>query len=1144
MDMEKITSSGSLHEYRVTRSELSTRSQRFGLGNTNQKRNFNISCLESLKKIKSALLSGPEDLGEKKLRSCRRRRSCRSDCRSPSSDNSKSSIVVLYRSRRKPSWSGSSGSCAQTLGTPKSYVWTSPTSSVAKVDRSVLFEYPSPESTGGHHSRTENFEPNLEVLAQNFTERHPKGMGDNNLAPLSTSELQRVFPFQATPSGNLKIVPNQVVFESKKVSVLVAEPRHAKVNVKAEQVGRLNHAISGATSSGGIQANNSPGVTNSKQQPPRQPMTIDLPPGVTTSTVDRLQAQRKLPAVQHQPELAAGELGARPRTQPFNRARTPSQQLGQQSGQQQLQQMAEDRHGNGGAHREPIINDVPLSSLGFTTEQPIDWNNVTLPEKTDLYRELSRRITQYKNADCIIRIGNDEFHCHLLVLQSYSSFFDDRNIKDMDLTGSTVTSRAFSIIYDWMISTTSESCHLLRRDNILEIFLAAQYLGIKELEEQCWAFIDNDELFCEDTAFLLYLEARKIGNTAVMELMVPRIMKFFLMLVSTKDFLELAVEELCLLLRSNYICVNSEMEILMSAVRWLMYDWESRKQYMIEVMKCVRFGLIAPWQLVDVKRNPENPEFMELMSYPEIQKMVDDGLAFVIIKYWYGNQTEDYYHWIDLLGLSEPTNRNWAGEDKHYVTYREFLLYLEEYQRTKVLDFKNKKLHKPSPPPSPPKEELTPQATPPQRPRIYNQNTKIADVSPGGPNSRMPMQPANMAGAGNSRHMPPCMMMPPEILSQYLSDMNKKINQDHKVQINPSHAGRLSGGAEQPSKIRKANLEQKGDKKGKSRGRLSEESDHRSRSTRMQLSLPSTSEHSSRKLQSIKCLYKRNGSLKSVEEAATTIQAMYRGYKTRKRLEEVWVLFLFNFSSTETVKLITLELSTSSEQQSKNEGHYKNVANPSKTEQISETKILQNIEKYQVDDARSDGDDSTDLSIKTIMPPAFVDTNDDLTVTSSREISPSDNISLTSENNHIVEHAQTPTHDVKEIENLVRSTSESQSTEASNKPRPSKIPHCELLAMVGLNKTAKKKFSSAQKSPGIQEVILVFGGIDPHTKYGRKGSSGKDMYCYRPDENRWTFVGEMPEPRHHHSVVAYLTGRVYLAGKCDELSSRALWNYI
>lgn len=66
----------------------------------------------------------------------------------------------------------------------------------------------------------------------------------------------------------------------------------------------------------------------------------------------------------------------------------------------------------------------------------------------------------------------------------------------------------------------------------------------------------------------------------------------------------------------------------MSAVRWLMHDWNERKQYMLEVLKCVRFGLIAPWQLVDVKRNPENPEFMELMSYPEVQKMVDDGLAY------------------------------------------------------------------------------------------------------------------------------------------------------------------------------------------------------------------------------------------------------------------------------------------------------------------------------------------------------------------------------------------------------------------------------------------------------------------------------------------------------------------------------------
>lgn len=79
---------------------------------------------------------------------------------------------------------------------------------------------------------------------------------------------------------------------------------------------------------------------------------------------------------------------------------------------------------------------------------------------------------------------------------------------------------------------------------------------IPELEEQCWAFIDNEDLFSEDRAFMLYLDARALGNTSVMELMVPRIQRFFLTMVASKDFLELAVEEVSIFLRSNYICIH------------------------------------------------------------------------------------------------------------------------------------------------------------------------------------------------------------------------------------------------------------------------------------------------------------------------------------------------------------------------------------------------------------------------------------------------------------------------------------------------------------------------------------------------------------------------------------------------------------
>ncbi|XP_072764148.1 uncharacterized protein [Anoplolepis gracilipes] len=669
------------------------------------------------------------------------------------------------------------------------------------------------------------------------------------------NEASRVFPFQATPSGNLKIDPNQVVFESKKFSVLVADPRHTKVNVKAE----LNRS---ADDAGTFVS----GFSNRTRY-------IDLPPGVTPSTIDQLQAQKKLPYI---------EARYRSRTQPsakFNSLKMESVQPT--------------------SHELPSMNEVPLASLGFTNEQPINWDNIILPEKTDLYQELARRITNYKNADCIVRIDHDEFHCHLLVLQSYSIFFDDKNYKDINLSGS-VTSKAFSIIYDWMISPISESYQLLRRDNILEIFMAAQYLGIKELEEQCWAFIDNDELFSEDTAFLLYLEAKKIGNTAVMELMVPRIMKFFLMLVSTKDFLELSVDELCLLLKSNYICVNSEIEVLMSAVRWLMHDWNERKQHMLEVLKCVRFGLIAPWQLVDVKRNPENPEFMELMAYPEVQKMVDDGLAFVIIKYWYGNQTEDYYHWIDLLGLSEPINRNWAGQDKNYVTYREFLLYLEEYQKTNISELKTRKVQTiiPTPPNSPPKDCLS---SSPERTRVdCNQNHCCVESHPleqySATQIRTPKKYAPKVATSSG------IMIPPEILTECFNNMGRNNNiRTNKTQCDGNRNSipfvqnsRYHGAGESPEKsLNFLKNEKYMYKHHQHEISMAKYEDRQEKNvsnlySRKQWENATLFAKKPQKFtKKLKYGEYRTDSAKSEEEAATVIQATYRGYKVRRKFDEI-----------------------------------------------------------------------------------------------------------------------------------------------------------------------------------------------------------------------------------------------------------------
>lgn len=60
------------------------------------------------------------------------------------------------------------------------------------------------------------------------------------------------------------------------------------------------------------------------------------------------------------------------------------------------------------------------------------------------------------------------------------------------------------------------------------------------------------------------------------------------------------------------------------------------------------------FKLITLKKSYENNSMRPNVKF----------FSYVIIKYWYGNNSNNYYHWIDVLGLSEPAERNWLGEEK------------------------------------------------------------------------------------------------------------------------------------------------------------------------------------------------------------------------------------------------------------------------------------------------------------------------------------------------------------------------------------------------------------------------------------------------------------------------------------------------
>lgn len=58
----------------------------------------------------------------------------------------------------------------------------------------------------------------------------------------------------------------------------------------------------------------------------------------------------------------------------------------------------------------------------------------------------------------------------------------------------------------------------------------------------------------------------------------------------------------------------------------------------------------------------------------------------MIIKYWYGQENDDFQHWNSILGLKEPEIRNWTGVEKTYFTYREFLIFLDQNRRNHAME--------------------------------------------------------------------------------------------------------------------------------------------------------------------------------------------------------------------------------------------------------------------------------------------------------------------------------------------------------------------------------------------------------------------------------------------------------------------------
>ncbi|KRF97843.1 uncharacterized protein Dwil_GK27293 [Drosophila willistoni] len=173
-------------------------------------------------------------------------------------------------------------------------------------------------------------------------------------------------------------------------------------------------------------------------------------------------------------------------------------------------------------------------------------------------------------------------------------------------------------------------------------------------------------------------------------MMLARICKFFLTLVASREFLELDGDIVCQLLAMHNVGVNNEIEIFMSALRWLAHSWPERQPHMVKLMHCVRFGLLPPLFLRFLQNEQQTKVLQCISQNAEVQEMINKAFVYASTEL-FGCDLKKRLS-FRLPDCDLPEQRKWIYDKecsyhhesnfmhRQFFTYAEFLKYLKSLQ--------------------------------------------------------------------------------------------------------------------------------------------------------------------------------------------------------------------------------------------------------------------------------------------------------------------------------------------------------------------------------------------------------------------------------------------------------------------------------
>ncbi|XP_076009804.1 kelch-like protein 10 [Genypterus blacodes] len=230
--------------------------------------------------------------------------------------------------------------------------------------------------------------------------------------------------------------------------------------------------------------------------------------------------------------------------------------------------------------------------------------------------------------DAVIRVQNEDFHIHRVILSGYSEYF-----RSLFTRWSHPTDRVYEIlqvspdIMRVIIEFAYVGSEEVNHQNVEELYIACDFFKVTGLMDACLRFM-GEHLSKENCIDIWQLTETFICPTLNSDAF-HFIVQHFTEVCASSEFLKLSVQQLLKLIETDQLLAKDERTVFEAILRWIDHSPEERTTYISRILPNIRLALMTPDYFMKKVRNNKmvmcNIECQDTVKTAET--LLNDGIV-------------------------------------------------------------------------------------------------------------------------------------------------------------------------------------------------------------------------------------------------------------------------------------------------------------------------------------------------------------------------------------------------------------------------------------------------------------------------------------------------------------------------------------